>query len=302
MSIASLRRQVSVAGVPADRPLATGGNWNGSLRYASVGGWTGDIHLKDTDVPFEAFAQPIHVVQADASLDEAGAVLKHVDLTVGGIEATGEYRYEIGVPHPHRFQLKVVSANAADLETMLLPALKRGNILTYAFNFGRAPQPGWLVDMHAEGAIQVGSLTVAGTPISNLRGNLVWDGTEVSFTGIAGRVADSPFSGTAKIHLAARQPRYEVTGNLSGFAWQGGTLTAIGGFHTFGTGADLLCEFACGRHFHRQEAGSCYAQSVGQRGGQIRFLNRQRYSSAASFGANRPERGREMDGRSGYAG
>jgi uncharacterized protein involved in outer membrane biogenesis len=238
MSIASLRRQVSVAGVPLIG-LATGGNWSGSLRYGS-GRWAGDIQLKDTDVPFEAFAQPIHVVQADASLDDAGAVLKHVDLTVGGIEATGEYRYEIGLPHPHRFRLSVVSASAADLETMLLPALKRGNILTYAFNFGRAPQPGWLVDMHAEGAIQIGSLTIAGTPVSNLRSNLVWDGTEVSLTGLSGRVADSPFSGTAKIHLAARQPRYEVTGNLSGFAWQGGTLTAIGGFHTSGTGSDLL--------------------------------------------------------------
>ncbi len=55
------------AGVPLIG-LATGGNWSGSLRYASPtpdnqGGWTGDIHLQDTDVPFEAFAQPIHVVR-----------------------------------------------------------------------------------------------------------------------------------------------------------------------------------------------------------------------------------------------
>ncbi|HVY91090.1 MAG TPA: hypothetical protein VHA14_00020, partial [Bryobacteraceae bacterium] len=83
MSIASLRRQVSVAGVPL-MALATNGMWSGSLHFAKLpdqpGGWTGDIHLKDTEIPFEAFAQPIHLHEADATLDATGAVMKHISV------------------------------------------------------------------------------------------------------------------------------------------------------------------------------------------------------------------------------
>ena len=40
--------------------------------------------------------------------------------------------------------------------------------------------------------------------------------------------------------LAGRQPRYELSGTLSGFAWQRGTLTAIASLKTSGLGKDLL--------------------------------------------------------------
>ncbi len=248
MSIASLRRQVSVAGAPL-LGLATAGVWSGSLRYehapstalsAPASGWTGDIHLKDTDIPFEAFAQPIHLVDADVAIDESGAAMKHVSLTVAGIAATGEYRYETGAPHPHRFRISLPSASAEDLEAVLTPTLSRANILTYAFNFGRVPAPDWLRNMHAEGTIQVSSMALAGMQVSNLRTSVIWDGMDVSCTALTGRVAEAPFTGGVAIHLAGRQPRYEITGSLSGFAWQGGTLTAKGVLKTSGMGADLL--------------------------------------------------------------
>jgi hypothetical protein len=251
MSIASLRRQVSVAGVPLIG-LATAGVWSGSLRYAHEGdavnraanaaaaGWTGDIHLKDTDIPFEAFAQPIHVLEADAVIDASGAALKKISLTVGGIAATGEYHYETGALRPHRFSISLPATSAQDLETALMPTLRRASILTYAFNFGRVPEPDWLHNMHAEGVIQTTSLSVAGTPVTNLRANVIWDGTDVSLTKLTGRVSGAPLAGTAAIHLAGRQPRYELNGSLSGFAWQSGTLTAIASVKTSGTGTDLL--------------------------------------------------------------
>jgi hypothetical protein len=244
MSIASLRRQISVAGAPLIG-LATAGMWSGNLHFVSAtaeepGGWTGNIHLKDTDIPFEAFAQPIHLTEADASLDDSGAAMKHVSLTIGGIAATGEYHYETGAPHPHRFRLSLPEANAKDLETLLTPALKRGSILSYAFNFGRVPEPDWLLNMHAEGTIQAASLTLAGTAIANLKTNVIWDGTDVSLTNLSGRVSAAPFTGKALIHLAGRQPRYEINGSLSGFAWQGGTLSAAGTLKTSGMGNELL--------------------------------------------------------------
>jgi hypothetical protein len=250
MAIASLRRQVSVAGAPIVG-LATAGVWSGSLRYANaagsfvtvagdtVAGWTGDVHLKDTDIPFEAFAQPIHVVDADVAIDAAGAVVKKVRMTIGGIAAQGEYRYEIGAVHPHRFRVVLPAANAAELEAVLSPALRRAGFLTYAFNFGRVPEPDWLHNMHAEGSVQAAQFTLGGAVISSLRTNVVWDGTEVKLTGLAGKVSGATFAGEAGVHLAGRQPRYEVSGSLAGFAWQGGTLTAKGSLTMAGMGADL---------------------------------------------------------------
>jgi hypothetical protein len=243
MSIASLRRQVSVAGVPLVG-FATTGTWSGSLHFAQSpaepGGWTGDIHLKDTEIPFEAFTQPLHLHEADATLDPSGAVMKHISLTVAGIAAKGEYRYDIGATHPHRFSLTLPATDAADIQAVLMPALRRGGFLTYAFNFGRVPQPGWLRDMHAEGTIQASSLAFPGIAVKNVKTMVIWDGAEVRLTGIQAHVADAALTGAATIHLTGRQPRYELTGTLADFPWQGGTLTATAGLKTSGMGEDLL--------------------------------------------------------------
>lgn len=245
MAIASLRRQISVAGAPIIG-LATAGIWSGSLRYANSpaddteAGWTGDIHLKDTDIPFEAFAEPVRVLEADATIDETGVVVKKMRLTLGGITAQGDYSYETGAVHPHRFRIVLPSASAADIEKVLRPALRRASFLTYAFNFGRVPEPDWLRNMHAEGTIQAGSLDLAGTTIANLRARVIWDDASVSFAALTGRLSGATFTGNAAIHLASRQPRYEVNGSLSGFAWRGGTVEASGSMTTSGMGTDLL--------------------------------------------------------------
>ena len=243
MSIASLRRQVSVAGVPLIG-FATTGTWSGSLHFAQApdepGGWTGDIHLKDTEIPFEAFTQPIHLHEADATLDPSGAVMKHISLTVAGIAAKGEYRYAVGATHPHRFSLTLPATDAADLQAVLLPALRRGGFLSYAFNFGRVPQPGWLRDMRAEGTIQIGSLAFPGLAVKNVKTTAVWDGAEVKLTGIQAHVNDAALTGAATIHLAGRQPRYELNGTLANFPWQGGAITATAKLQTSGMSDDLL--------------------------------------------------------------
>ena len=252
MAIASVRRQISVIGAPIIG-LATAGVWSGNLHYEHPGkpaadatedpvvaGWTGDIHLKDTDISFEAFAQPVHVIEADATIDSTGATIKKIRLTIAGIAAQGDYRYEIGAEHPHRFHMVLPSASAEDLETVFTPALRRAGFLTYAFNFGRVPQPDWLRDMHADGSVQVTSLTLGGTQIANLRANVLWDGSEVKLSGATAKVSGAAFAGDAALHLAGRQPDYEVNGHIAGFAWQGGTLTATGSLNASGMGADLL--------------------------------------------------------------
>jgi hypothetical protein len=139
------------------------------------------------------------------------------------------------------------------IERLLLPALRRGNFLTYAFNFGRVPEPGWLHNMRADGAIQTGVLEIGGARFSKLRARVLWDGTDVQLTGLQAGLGAAAFKGAAKIHLAERQPRYEIEGRLTGMPWRSGTINAEGTMTTSGTGADLLANMRARGLFEGKE-------------------------------------------------
>ena len=239
MALASLRRQVSVAGIPL-LGNATSGTWKGDLRYSTDSGWAGAINLADADIPFEAFGAPLHVISADATIDQAGLVMKRVSLSLGGVAAQAEYRYQTAAARPHQFRIVVAEASAPAIEKLLMPALRRGNLLTYAFNFGRVPEPDWLRNMHAEGTIQAGTFDLAGARFTKLRARVIWDGSNVKLTGLQSGFGDAQFSGSATIRLAGRQPAYEVQGKLTGLPWRSGKLNAEGTLAASGTGAGLL--------------------------------------------------------------
>jgi hypothetical protein len=244
MSIASLKRQISVAGIPL-LGNATSGTWKGDLRYTGDAsgpgaGWSGEVNLLDAEIPFEAFSAPLHVISADATIDGAGLSLKRVDLRIGDVAAQGEYRYDALAPRPHKFRITVPEASGPALEKLLMPALRRGNFLTYAFNFGRVPQPDWLLNMRADGTIQSGQFDLGGGHFTKLRARVIWEGTNVQLASLETQLGEAAFKGSATIHLAGRQPVYDVLGKLSGLAWRGGTIGADGMLSTSGTGTSLL--------------------------------------------------------------
>jgi hypothetical protein len=238
MSIASLKRQVSVAGIPL-LSQATSGTWRGDLRYNGEA-WSGDVNLADADIPFEAFAEPLHVVSADATIDGAGLSLKRVNITVGGIAAQGEYRYETAAPRPHKFKITIPEASGPAMEKLLMPTLRRGNFLTYAFNFGRVPEPDWLRNMHADGTIQAAQFELGGGHFTGLRARVIWNGADVEFSNLETQFGEAKFKGAAVAHLAGRQPAYVVTGKLTDMDWRNGSISADGVLSTSGTGTALL--------------------------------------------------------------
>jgi len=72
MAIASLSRQISLAGIPL-LSQATAGVWTrASAVRERARGMDGAFHLQDTIVPFEAFAEPLHIVAADAAIGDDG--------------------------------------------------------------------------------------------------------------------------------------------------------------------------------------------------------------------------------------
>jgi hypothetical protein len=240
MALASLRRQMSVARVPV-LGLATSGVWSGELHFSSLpeASWTGDILLRDADIPFNGFAQPVHIVLAEATINGASLATKRLSFVAGGVEGQGEYRYELGAPHPHRFRLNLGRTDAVALEKLLIPALHRGSFLS-ALSFGKIPEPDWLRTMHSDGTVQIAALDLGGTVLTRLRARVVWDGDQVRFTGLQGNMQDMAMNGTATVSLAQRQPRYDIAGTAAGLLWRSGRLSAEGTVTTSGTGLELL--------------------------------------------------------------
>jgi len=257
MSIASLRRQISVAAAPL-LSQATAGIWSGSLRYSNnrssgTGPWSGNLHLQDAAVAFEAFSQPLHVKSADASIDGSSIALRHVTVSAGDVEAQGEYRYDAGAVRPHRFRFTAGTVNGASIEKLLMPALHRGNFFNYAFNFGRVPEPDWLRSMHADGTLQVAALNLGPAELDNLKLRVIWDGAAVRLSAVHGQSGDAAFDGDVTVDLAQRQPQYQIDGKLQGLPWHSGVIDAQGTVNTSGTGLDLLANMRGKGAFHGRD-------------------------------------------------
>jgi AsmA protein len=253
MSLASLRKQISLAGVPL-LSQATAGTWSGNLNYSGAeASWTGDVHLKDADIPFEAFSAPLHILTADATLSGAGIVVKHFSLEAGDIQASGDYRYDPALDRPHRFRIAVAKCTGDSLQKLLMPALHRGNFLNYALNLGSVPQPDWLRAMHADGAVQIGSLKLGPTTVTKLRTRVLWDAMQVRLSNLQGQANDAAFSGLATVALASRQPVYQFSGKLTGLPWRSGAMDAEGTVTTSGTGSDLLTGLAAKGSFRARD-------------------------------------------------
>lgn len=240
MAIQSLGRQVSVAGIPLFS-LATAGTWSGRLRYSNVGpGWAGEVRLKDAVVPFEAFSQPLGIASADAVIQGSKLTVKRLSVTSAGITAQGEYQYEPTASSPHRFRLSLAKIDAAALEGLLTPALQRGNLFSYAVNFGRPPQPDWLRDLRADGSLQVASFEIAGNELTRFRTRVLWNGMAVRFVTVDAALGTAVISGTGTVNLDRRQPAYAFQGHLGSWAWKTGRVDADFAVTTYGTGAGLL--------------------------------------------------------------
>ena len=122
----------------------------------------------------------------------------------------------------------------------MMPALRRGNFFTYAFNFGRAAEPDWLRNMRADGTFQIGVLELAGNDFTKVQAHVLWDATELRLADLKSQFGPASFTGSAALHLDRRQPAYEAEGKLHGFPWRSGVIDSDVSLVTSGTGSDLL--------------------------------------------------------------
>ena len=241
MKVASLRAQVALAAVPWLEQMSSG-EWSGQLQYhlePGEAGWSGNLEIAEATVAVPGLADSLEIESAHARIDGARLLLDHLEAQAGPIAFDGEYRYEPGAARPHRIRLRAGEVRAEDLESELLPILRRNPGLL-ARALGRTGLPDWLRRLNLEGSVQIEDLQLAGAHLENLRAGLLWDASHAGLQGIEARLNQAALSGALAVNLRGAAPAYQFRGRLIGLDWQSGKLDASGTFQTSGTGLRLL--------------------------------------------------------------
>ena len=248
MDVASLRSQVALAAVPWLEQVQSG-RWKGQLRYTwrpgpageeeEQTGWTGRIALTDARIPVAGVTEPLRIQAANAQIAAGGGiVLDHLQAQLGAIPARGEYRYEPAAARPHRLRMIVDDLDAAELERLLMPALRRGGLIARAI--GRVPVPGWLADRHVDGTLQIGALTIGDTRLEHVRARLQWDALKAELTAIQARLENGTLTGALTVNLRGARPAYRLVSRLRAMDCKSGKVDAEAQLETAGTGAELM--------------------------------------------------------------
>ncbi len=224
------------------------GEWRGDLKFAKQV-WSGNFELSKALVNFPGFAEPVKL-RADGKLEGARVSLQHMTASVGGMEAQGEYRYEFGVPRPHRFRLAVAELDTALLEKLASPALSRkGGI----FSFGKTATPDWMKQLHADGIVQVPVLHAGAIELTNFRSRVIWDGVRVALPDSVAAIGTGVVKSHVMVDLGGRAPAYEISSALTGVPWKSGTMDADIVLETNGLGTETLSHMRSTGSFHRAQ-------------------------------------------------
>jgi hypothetical protein len=247
VSIARLRTAAATFLGNGSVPLldaATGGVLRGTLQYEQKGDdpgtWAGAYNVLDTQFDVDGLAVPLRVASASITTGPSELTVTKLRGRAGKIEFDADYRDVSHVGAPARLRLAVGDASLDELESLLMPSLRRPESLLTRLRLRRAIVPAWLKERNMDGTVQVKSLAFGDTALGSVRGRLRWAGTTVAFHDLAWALG--PASGTAEmtVALAGPVPRYHLAGHVDDIAWRDGDLDVEATLDTGGTGIDLL--------------------------------------------------------------
>ncbi|MBI1788816.1 MAG: hypothetical protein HYR60_14855 [Acidobacteria bacterium] len=305
MGVTALPLQAAGGPAPLLDSLSAGA-WKGRLRYQSEKGWSGQVELREVETAIPGIAGPVLIGTAAAQIQGARLVVDKIEASAGGIDFSGDYRYEPGAARPHRFRLVVPEMDAMDLERLWLPALqRREGFLKRTLGLGRAKLPDWLAARRAEGALQIGSLVAGDLTLTKLRARLQWDADRVRMTVAQAGVENGLAVGQLTANLSGAAPAYRGTFRVEGMDYQGGKLDADAVLETRGLGQELPAHLRAEGSFSGREieldgigavktASGCYKLDWAQRPPRLRLTELQLATATELFlGAG----ARQSDGR-----
>jgi hypothetical protein len=220
------------------------GSWKGWIAYEktaqSPGVWSGQYDLQNAVIEIPGLASPVRLASATVQMTEGGIQLTRMRGRAGTMKFEGDYRYDASAARPHRLRLTIPELELADLETVLMPTLRRNEgFLARAF---RRDQhlPKWLEERDADLSVQVASLMNGDMALGTVNARGFWRGPSITISNMEWRADSMHASGKMSVNLAKAEPAYELKGTVENFDYRNGQLDIAGDLQTSGTGADLL--------------------------------------------------------------
>ena len=220
------------------------GSWKGWISYEKTaenpGIWSGQYDLQNAVIEIPGLASPVRLVSAAVQMNEGAIQITRMRARAGPLKFEGDYRWEASAEHPHRLRLTIPELQLADVENLMLPALRRTEgFLARAF---RREQnlPKWLEERDADVTLQVAKLMNGDLPLGDLRAHAVWTGPSITVSNMEWHLDAMHAMGKMSVNLAKAEPSYQLNGTVENFDYRNGQLDIDGELQTSGIGAGLL--------------------------------------------------------------
>ncbi len=230
-------------GAPSAVAILTGGSLTGDLSYRreeeSPALWSGQFDFADATLNTPGVAVPLQHSEGHVVFDSSSFDLSRFSSTLGQQSLSGSYRYSELSKRPGRLHLDLPSADLADIEAALEPALRDQSLLA-RLRFSRRAVPAWLSARDVDGDLLIGSFSVNQTKLGALSSRFTWQGTNLQLFALQIKMPEGRIQAHGSVSLNSYSPRYRFAAKADAVPWRGGFLNAEGEFVTLGTGGDTL--------------------------------------------------------------
>lgn len=237
-------RMLSSATIPWVETLH-GGVWTGAMQYVrdaeGLTHWASAFELRDAQATIPGLADPLRIRAALVEIEGAKLTIRKLKGTLRKIPIEGEYVFDPELERPHQFRIDAGKCALAEVEQVLLPTLHRKQgFIARTLNFDTSNLPDWLQSRHAEGSVRINRLSAPGFDLNEVSAKLIWQGPQVRLESVQARLDDGDLSGSLVLDVTHAQPRYRLTGRVTGMSWRSGKLDVEGKIDMTGLGAALL--------------------------------------------------------------
>ena len=237
-------RLLDAAPIPLLQQLRQG-SWKGRIEFERTGDhpgvWSGDYELQNAVVEIPGLSAPVHLAAASVQTNGGQIQISRMRGHAGDVKFQGDYKYAAGDERPNRLRLTIPELQLADIESLLLPTLRRNeSFLARTFRLRKETLPGWLEDRKVDATVQVANLLNGETPLGQLRARALWDGPSIAFSNLDCRLNDMHAVGKLTVDLSKGLPSYRLSGSVENIDYHNGELDIDGEVATSGIGENLL--------------------------------------------------------------
>jgi hypothetical protein len=215
--------------------------------------WSGQLQFADAILNPLGLAFPLKQAEGRIAFDRSTLNLNHFSSKLGQQLVSGSYHYNASAKRQEHLYLEMPSADLAQIEAALSPALEAQGLLA-RLRFTRRAIPAWLASRNLEGDLTADRFSVNQTSLGPFSTHFIWQGANVQFASVQLNLPEGLIKAHGTVSLSSYSPRYHFNAKITGLPWRGGFLNAEGEFQTSGTDIDMLR--------HLQAAGTFDAEGV----------------------------------------